>query len=76
MRGRVFNFVHIVALAMTNDKILEFYHPLLSETAQVGAATLPLRPIYPILPYLRPLGLPQTQLPQGKVRYGKVPTSL
>ena len=34
---------------MTNDQIPELSHPLLSETAQVGVATLPHQPIYPIL---------------------------
>ena len=38
---------------MTNYWILEFYHPLLSDTVEVGGGgTLPNRPIYPILPYL------------------------
>ena len=35
-RGRVFIIFHGVALAMTNVQILEFYHPLLSDTDTGG----------------------------------------
>ena len=36
---------------MANDKTLELSDPLLSDTTQVGAATLLHLPIYHILPY-------------------------
>ena len=42
----------------SDHPVLQFYHPLLSDTAQVGAATLPHRLIYPILPYVHTSQLP------------------
>ena len=51
-RGKILIFCHGLLLVMTNDQRPQPFHSLLSNIAQVGAATLPHRPIYPILPYL------------------------